>query len=187
MNREDFPAFNRALAKLAVTLGKTVPAARIAAYFDALSDVALPRVLAAVDLATKQADRFPTPGRLRQLAAAEAAKSPAPMPGLQAAPMDVPTDVLAWCKASGIDCTREDIPASFESYRHEAASCGRRESCQTGECVEQVPVPQWTYVYNPPRLIVKYRWCQHHDARCAQRAERRVQREQTQRGERSAS
>lgn len=185
MTREDFPAFNRALAKLAVTLGKTLPTARIGAYFEALDDVSLPNVLAAIAIATKQAERFPTPGKLRHLAAAEAQKAPHAMPGLQPPPA-VPDTYRGWLEAHGIEMpagTVED--ARMPSYYAEAKSCGRREACQTGECVEQVPVPYVAEMYSPPRLTARYRWCQHHAARCAQRAERRVQREQQGR-ERSA-
>lgn len=178
MTEPDYKPFAAAMGKLSVTLGKAVTAARISAYFDALDDVTLPRVLSAIETAQRIGDRFPTPGKLRQYAAAEAAKSTPEMPGLQPPP-PVPDDLLAWLNQHEIEMplgTVED--PLLESYRREAASCGQRPACQTGECVEQVPVPFVAEAYTPPRLMCRYRWCQHHETRSAQRAERRVQREQ---------
>ncbi len=178
MTEADFKPFSAAMGQLSVTLGKPLTAARISAYFDALDDVTLPRVLAAIDTARRIGDRFPTPGKLRQYAAAEAARASPVMPGLQPPP-PVPDTVRAWLESHEIEMPLGTIEhPMLDSYRREAASCGQRPACQTGECVEQVPVPVVVEQYDPPRLDCRYRWCQHHATRCAQRAERRVQREQ---------
>lgn len=183
MNRAtDFDLVSAQIATLGIVHGRALSADRIGAYFAVLEDLPLAHVLAALREASREFDRFPSPGQVHRLAVRLARMAPTETPPPPAAERarEHPTDVVAWCRAFGIDVTPELLDdgtmARLRSAIEESATCGRRDTCVRGTCAEQVPIPRLLdrSVYGAEGLTTVYRPCPEHPARCEWRAARRV-------------